>query len=166
MLMPLDMAYCMCSSVFLCFLLERVVPHPCLLFRLLEVQFPPHWFLHHNLMNHQSALGHLLVSAFLLFFHLTSLYFLLVKTLCFLFYAQVLSTWVGSKAPMEYQGFSEELTERAWLQLVRSCTLHTCCCPNFWKERVTGCGCSEEYHKDRNGAPRNSKMSWGRKEWE
>ena len=39
---------------------------------------------------------------------------------------------------MEYQGFSEELTERAWLQLVRSCTLHTHCCPNFWKARVTG----------------------------
>jgi len=23
----------------------------------------------------------------------------------------------------------------AWLQLVRSCALHTCCCPNFWKGR-------------------------------
>ena len=44
----------------------------------------------------------------------------------------LLSTWVGSKAPAKSWGFSEELTERAWLQLVRSCALHTCCCPNFW----------------------------------
>ena len=39
----------------------------------------------------------------------------------------------GSKAPTEYQGSSKELTERAWLQLVKSCALHTHCCPNFWK---------------------------------
>jgi len=58
---------------------------------------------------------------------------------------------------MESQGFSKELTERAWLQLVRSCALHTCCCPNFWEARVIGCGCSEEYHEDRNGALRSSK---------
>jgi len=79
---------------------------------------------------------------------------------------RLLSAWVGLKAPTESWGFSEELTERAWLQLVRSCTLHTCCCPNFWKARVTGCRCSEEYHEDKNGAPKSSKMSWGRKEWE
>jgi len=72
---------------------------------------------------------------------------------------RVLSTWVELKAPTESQGFSKELTERAWLQLVRSCALHTHCCPNFWKARVIGCGCSEEYHEDRSGAPRSSKMS-------
>jgi len=44
-------------------------------------------------------------------------------------YSTLLSTWVELKAPTEYRGFSEELTERAWLQLVRSCALHTCCCP-------------------------------------
>jgi len=58
---------------------------------------------------------------------------------------------------MESQGISEELTERAWLQLGRSCALHTCCCPNFWEAGLTGCRFSEEYHEDRNGAPRSSK---------
>jgi len=33
-------------------------------------------------------------------------------------------------------------------------------------ERVTGCRCSEEYRKDRNGAPRSSKTKIGREEWE
>jgi len=78
----------------------------------------------------------------------------------------VLSTRVGSKAPTEYRGFSKELTERAWLQLVRSCALHTHCCPNFWKVRVTGCGCSEEYCEDKNGAPRSSKTKRCKEEWE
>jgi len=58
---------------------------------------------------------------------------------------------------MESQGFSEELTERAWLQLLRSCALHTHHCPNFWKAGLTGCRYSKEYCKDRNGAPRSSK---------
>jgi len=58
---------------------------------------------------------------------------------------------------MESQGFYEELTEKAWLQLVRSCTLHTHCCPNFWEAGVTEWGFSKEYCKDRNGALRSSK---------
>jgi len=70
---------------------------------------------------------------------------------------------LGSKAPTEYQGFSEELTERAWLQLVRSCALHTRCCPNFWKGGAAGCGWSEEYREYRNGAPRSPKTKRGRK---
>jgi len=43
---------------------------------------------------------------------------------------------------------SEELTGGAWLQLVRSCALHTHHCPNFWGIRLTRCGCSEEYHSE------------------
>jgi len=31
------------------------------------------------------------------------------------------------------------------------------------REGVAGCGCSEEYRKYRNGAPRSSKMKRGRK---
>jgi len=48
----------------------------------------------------------------------------------------LLSAEFRSKALMESQGFSKELTERAWLQLARSCALHTHCCPNFWGGRV------------------------------
>jgi len=49
----------------------------------------------------------------------------------------VFSSLVGVESSDGVPRVSEELTERAWLQLVRSCALHTRCCPNFWK----GGGC-------------------------
>ena len=63
--------------------------------------------------------------------------------------ASLLGAEFELQALTESQGFSKELTEKAWLQLVIALI--------SGEGGLTGCGYSKEYHEDKNGASRSSK---------
>jgi len=59
------------------------------------------------------------------------------------------------------------LTERAWLQLVRSSAPFTLIVALIsGRERVAGCRCSEEYHEYRNGGSEEFQDEERQEEWE
>jgi len=71
---------------------------------------------------------------------------------------------LGSKAPTEYRGFSEEFDRKGLASTCKKLRPSHSLLPLIsGREGAAGCGWSEEYREYRNGAPRSSKTKRGRK---